>query len=203
MICVLKVAILQFANCQIILYNLLHTLLPVLRPLISGWVWSSKCSSHNWTHGSHIFAHPRLVWAVPHGVVILGEAASAQKPSEICGCQRHPESDRRPKVVQIQKIMVFAKDKVTLLYIYIIYYIYMYVYIRCLPNVFLPVDVWIPSAPWPSWPSAARCSPCRSQWWWHCPRGDGDLGWPILLLLVDVALVTNCWYAHDIQIRLL
>ena len=117
MICVLKVAILQFANCQIILYNLLHTLLPVLRPLISGWVWSSKCSNHNWTHGSHIFAHPRLVWAVPHGVVILGEAASAQKPSEICGCQRHPESDRRPKVAQIQKTMVFAKDKVTLLYI--------------------------------------------------------------------------------------
>ena len=132
MICVLKVAILQFANCQIILYNLLHTLLPVLRPLISGWVWSSKCSSHNWTHGSHIFAHPRLVWAVPHGVVILGEAASAQKPSEICGCQRHPESDRRPKVVQIQKIMVFAKDKVTLLYIYI-YILYIYVCIYQVP----------------------------------------------------------------------
>ena len=95
----------------------MQTLLPVLRPLISGWVWSSKCSNHNWTHGSHIFAHPRLVWAVPHGVVILGEAASAQKPSEICGCQRHPESDRRPKVAQIQRPWFLPKIRLHFYYI--------------------------------------------------------------------------------------
>ena len=48
---------------------------------------------------------------------------------------------------------------------------------------FLSKKVWIHSdwdpcriaEHWDPWQlNAARCNPCRSLWWWHCPRKDSD-----------------------------